>query len=145
ASVRLRLPKSVIELRADSAFFSEEIIESLNKSRAEFTISVPFARFSELKSLIENRQRWNKLDDELSYFEMDWKPACWDNCYRFLFIRTKSKIQQKGPIQLDIFEPYEYGYEFKVIATNKFEKIKNILNFHNGRGSQEGLIGELKK
>ena len=28
--------------------------------------------------------------------------------------------------------------------TNKSVKIKNILNFHNGRGSQEGLIGELK-
>lgn len=144
AAIQLRLPKSVVELRADSAFFSEEIIESLNESGVEFTVSVPFARFSELKSLVETRRRWKNLNKEISYFETDWKPACWNNCYRFLFVRTKSKIQQKGIIQLDLFEPHEYGYEFKVIITNKSGKIKNILSFHNGRGSQEGLIGELK-
>jgi Transposase DDE domain group 1 len=144
SAIQARLPKSVIELRADSAFFSEEIIEALNKSGVEFTASVPFARFTELKSLIENRQRWEKLNNEISYFETDWKPACWNNCYRFLFIRTKTKIQQKGIVQFDLFEPYEDGYEFKVIVTNKSGKMKNILNFHSGRGSQEGLIGELK-
>jgi hypothetical protein len=144
SAIQARLPKSTIELRADSAFFSEEIIEALNKSGVEFTASVPFARFTELKSLIESRQRWEKLSNEISYFETNWKPACWNNCYRFLFIRTKTKIQQKGIVQFDLFEPYEYGYEFKVIVTNKSGKMKNILNFHSGRGSQEGLIGELK-
>ena len=43
-----------------------------------------------------------------------------------------------------MFEPYEYGYEFKVIVTNKIQKARAILKFHNGRGSQEGIIGEVK-
>jgi hypothetical protein len=143
-AARQQLPKAIIELRADSAFFSEEIVESLSEANVEFTISVPFSRFVELKSLIENRKRWKKFNAEISYFETDWKPARWNNRYRFLFIRTKSKIQQKGPIQLNLFEPFEYGYEFKVIVTNKSCRMKNIVNFHNGRGSQEGIIGELK-
>lgn len=33
--------------------------------------------------------------------------------------RTKTKKQSKGPVQLDLFEPYEYGDEFKVIVTDK--------------------------
>jgi len=135
---------SVLESRMDSAFFNEDIITALEESNVEFTLSVPFARFAELKSLIENRKRWQKYNDEISYFEDEWKPKCWDNCSRFIFIRTKIKIQQKEPIQLDMFTPYEEGYEFKVIITNKEKNIKNILEFHNGRGSQENVIGELK-
>ena len=71
----------------DSAFFNEDIITVLEESNVEFTLSVPFARFAELKSLIENRKRWQKYNDEISYFEDEWKPKCWNNCSRFIFIR----------------------------------------------------------
>lgn len=136
--------RAVLELRADSAFFNEDIINTLDKQNVEFTISVPFARFSELKLLIENRKRWKKFNRDISYFETNWKPQSWESRYRFLFIRTRMKIQKKEPVQLDLFEPYEYGYEFKVIVTNKLSSMKKVLQFHNGRGSQEALIGELK-
>ena len=59
-------------------------------------------------------------------------------------IRTRAKVQQKGPVQLDLFEPYEYGYEFKVIVTNKDLGAKAVVEYHSGRGSQEGVFGELK-
>jgi hypothetical protein len=61
-----------------------------------------------------------------------------------VFIRTRAKKQQKGPIQLDLFVPYEYGYEFKVIVTNKTVRAKRVAAFHEGRGSQEGVFAELK-
>jgi hypothetical protein len=32
----------------------------------EFTISVPFERFTELKGLIEGRKRWRSLDNDLN-------------------------------------------------------------------------------
>jgi hypothetical protein len=51
---------------------------------------------------------------------------------------------QKGPTQLDLFEPYEYGCEFKVIVTNKTLQAKRVAAFHEGRGSQEGVFAELK-
>jgi len=59
-------------------------------------------------------------------------------------IRTRAKVQHKGPVQLDLFEPYEYGYEFKVIVTNKDLGAKAVVEYHSGRGSQEGVFGELK-
>ena len=40
--------------------------------------------------------------------------------------------------------PYEYGYDFKVIVTNKPMSAKKTLSFHNGRGAQEGVFAELK-
>ena len=59
-------------------------------------------------------------------------------------IRTLAKQQKKGPVQLDLFEPYVYGYEFKVIVTNKSLNAHAIVDYHGGRGSQEGVFGELK-
>ena len=47
-------------------------------------------------------------------------------------------------VQLDLFIPYEYGYEFKVIVTNKALQAKKLVRFHEGRGSQEGIFAALK-
>ena len=142
--LRQRLPCAVLETRLDSAFFSETAIDELASAGVELTASVPFERFGELKSLMEQRQRWRPIDDELSYFETDWKPQSWRRAYRFLFIRKRVRQQHKQPLQLDLFIPYEYGYEFKVIVTNKRLKAKHIILFHEGRGAQEGIFGELK-
>ena len=59
-------------------------------------------------------------------------------------VRTLSKKQQKGPVQLDLFEPYEYGFDFKVIVTNKQLQAASVVDYHDGRGSQEGVFAELK-
>ena len=142
--VRDGLPGAIIEVRMDSAFFSDEIVTALNAQDVEFSISVPFERFVELKQMIERRQRWYAIDDELSYFETEWKPKSWPRRCRFVMIRTRAKQQQKGPVQLNLFEPYRYGYEFKVIVTNKALIASTLVDYHGGRGSQEGVFGELK-
>jgi hypothetical protein len=143
-AIQALLPHAHIEVRMDAAFFSDEIIMALLDREVEFSISVPFERFMELKTMIEQRRRWHRLDGEASYFESAWKPQCWDTRFRFIFIRTKSKKQQKTPVQLDLFVPYEYGYEFKVIVTNKTMRAKRVAAYHEGRGSQEGVFAELK-
>jgi hypothetical protein len=143
-AVRDAMPYAVIEVRMDSAFFSDEIVSALDAWRVEFTVSVPFERFAELKGMIEGRKRWRRQSGEVSYFEASWKPKSWDERFRFVFIRTRTKKQQKGPVQLDLFIPYEYGYEFKVIVTNKAAKVKSVVAYHDGRGSQEGIFAELK-
>ncbi len=143
-AVREALPGVRIEVRMDSAFFSDEIVMALDDARIEFTVSVPFERFMELKGKIEGRKRWQRLGGGVWCFEEPWKPKVWKRRFRFLFVRTRAKRQQKGPIQLDLFLPYEYGYDFKVVVTNKTLSPKKVLAFHEGRGSQEGIFGELK-
>ncbi len=143
--VRAAVPWKVqIEVRMDSAFFSDEIVGELENQGVEFSISVPFERFTQLKQMVEGRRRWRRLNGEVAYFESDWKPHSWNQRFRFLFIRTRSKRQRKGPVQLDLFVPHEFGYEFKVMITNKDLNARAAVVFHEGRGSQEGLFAELK-
>jgi hypothetical protein len=56
----------------------------------------------------------------------------------------RNRKQIKEPVQLDLFVPYEYGHDFKVIVSNKELGARSLLTFHNGRGTQEGLFAELK-
>lgn len=142
--VRNQLPHVIIEIRMDSAFFSDDIVMALTNRGVEFTISVPFERFVKLKQTIEARTHWWRVNDQSAYFEESWKPDKWKQHFRFLFVRTETKKQRKGPIQLDLFEPQQTGYEFKVIVTNKSIAANSVVTYHEGRGSQEGVFAELK-
>lgn len=142
--VRLALPGMTIEVRMDSAFFSDSIVSELDNHNVDYTISVPFERFTELKGKINQRCRWYQLNKKCDYFESNWKPKSWKHRRRFVFVRQRSKVQHKNPVQLDLFIPYEYGYEFKVILTNKNLTAGKVTAFHNGRGSQESIFAELK-
>ena len=143
-ALKKELPWVVLEVRLDSAFFSDEIVTELKEQGIQYSISVPFERFSELKGMLEGRLRWRHIDASWSYFESKWKPKKWAERGRFIFIRQKSKQVNKEPIQLDLFVPHEYGYEFKVIVTNKETTAKKVLQYHNGRGAQESIFGEMK-
>jgi hypothetical protein len=142
--IREVLPYVTIEVRMDSAFFSDDMVGMLNGMEVEFTLSVPFERFVELKRLIEQRQRWRRQDETWSYFECPWKPKKWSTRYRFLFIRQRCKEVNKEPIQLDLFIPQTYGNQYTVIVTNKTIGMRKVLRFHHGRGCQEKVFGELK-
>ena len=139
-----KLKGTTFESRMDSAFFSQTVLTIIGANHVKFTASVPFERFSELKAMIEQRKRWRRIDREWSYFETSWKPKSWDTHYRFIFTRRKTRKQHKGPIQLDLFEPRDFNYDYKVIVTNKSESAKAVTQFHNGRGSQEAIFGDAK-
>ncbi len=55
-----------------------------------------------------------------------------------------SNSQRKEPLQLNLFEPLDFNYDYKVIVTNKTESARNVVLFHNGRGSQEAIFGDAK-
>jgi hypothetical protein len=142
--VRRHLPGVIIEVRMDSAFFSDELVEMLDAEGVEYTISVPFMRFAALKTFVEGRKLWWWLNQAVGYFEKRWKPEAWGKKARFLFIRKEVAVQQKGPIQLDMFEPQDHDYEFKVIVTNKKVSARKVVKYHEGRGYQENIFSELK-
>ena len=139
-----QLKNTAFESRMDSAFFNKKIMSILNSEHVKFTASVPFERLTELKGMVEKRKRWRRIDNQWSYFEAQWKPKSWDSCYRFIFTRKKNKKQRKAPIQLNLFEPRDFNYDYKVIVTNKIESAKSVVLFHNGRGSQECIFGDAK-
>jgi hypothetical protein len=138
------LKNTIFESRVDSAFFNQDVFSVFNQNHVKFTASVPFERFPQLKEKIEQRKRWRKIDKEWSYFETQWKPKSWHSPFRFIFTRRKTKKQHKGPLQLHLFEPRDFNYDYKVIVTNKLESAKTVVLFHNGRGSQEAIFGDAK-
>ena len=144
ARVRDALPDARLESRMDSAFFSEDILDRLDALGVEYTATVPFERFTELKSLVEDRRRWRRADRHADFFEPAWKPKSWGRRRRLVVVRTRARRQRKGPVQLDLFVPHAHGYEFKVVVTNRRAKAKSVVAFHDGRGSQEAVFAELK-
>ncbi len=144
AQARAIRPDAQLEVRLDSAFFSEAMVTTLEDAGVEFTLSVPFERFVELKQVIEQRRRWRRISADLAYAELAWTPKSWTSPARFVCVRKVVRERQPGPLQLDLFVPQQTGYEFKVIATNKTVSPATILAFHNGRGAQEGLFAQLK-
>jgi hypothetical protein len=143
-NARREMKQTVVESRMDSAFFSQTILNELHCDGVFFTASVPFERFPQLKDMIRQRKRWRPIDAQTAFFETTWKPQSWVCSYRFVFVRTKAKQQRKGPMQLHLFEPRDFLYDYKVIVTNKTESAKSVVLFHNGRGSQEAIFGDAK-
>ena len=143
------VPKARVETRVDSAFFSEAIVDALDGAGVEFTASVPFERFPVLKTIIDRRRRRRRIDEELSFFETQWKPKSWSERCRFVFIRKRVRRQNKAPIQLNLFEPHEEGYDFKVIVTNKrvqttpcvrIDVASSCPEVQGGRGSKNAVF-----
>jgi hypothetical protein len=141
---RSALKNTIFESRIDSAFFNQDVLSNYDRNHVNFSASVPFERFPQLKAMIEQRKRWHRIDKQWSFFETQWKPKSWNSTFRFIFIRKKAKKQHKGPLQLDLFEPRDFNYDYKVIVTNKYESAKSVVLFHNGRGSQEAIFGDAK-
>jgi hypothetical protein len=143
-TARQRAPRARLEARLDAAHFSEEISLGLAELRVGFSISVPFERFADLKALIENRSRWHTIDETWSYFEALWQPKRWAYPFRVVLYRKRERRPRQGALQLDIFYPVEHEFSFKAVITNKTESAAAVLGFHNGRGAQENVFGELK-
>ena len=140
SQVRSCLPHAEIETRVDSTFLNETIVQQPHSSEAEFTASVPFERFSVLKSLIEGKKRWCRPADGTDHFETRWKS--WNAGHRLIPVGKRIKRQHEQPIQPDLFRPVEYGCEFKVTVTDKRTDPSDVVAFHEGRGSQEGILAE---
>jgi len=147
AEVRAVLPRARIETRLDSAFFSEQMLALLQGLGTEYAVSVPFERFPGLSARIQRRTSgWEQIDETHAFVEIDWKAKSWSrsDTRRFIAVRTKRVVRLKGPLQLDMFEPRDHEYEYKVFVTNKTVGGAAAMLFHNGRGNQEAILGEGK-
>jgi hypothetical protein len=144
-AVRERLRGAVLEARLDSAFFDESILGLLEELRIEYAAAVPFSRFVGLRHRVASRERWRRIDDEWSFFEVGWKPKSWSSKRRIILVRRRKPVRQKGPLQLDIFEPVDHDFEYKAIVTNKRVGGAAVVAFFNGRGLQEQVFGEAKQ
>lgn len=138
--------KIQIEIRLDSAFFSEKILRFLIKSGLLFAVKMPLWKWTGAKDLINERKRWERASETLSYFETTIELKKWKLAVPVVIYRkclTKNNIKPKN-FQLDLFDPGDGIYEYQVVATNQPLQAKNALDFYNGRCAMEREIAELK-
>lgn len=137
--------EGTLEVRLDGAHYSDATCSGLHESGIEFSVSVPFERIPELKAIVHQRQNWWRIDDEWSYFTWSWRPSkASRRSFRCIVYRRRVAKPRQGPIQLDLFEPVEREFEYKVVMSNKSLSASALLFFHNGRGSQEATFAEIK-
>jgi hypothetical protein len=145
--VRARLGKSVVtEVRLDSAFFSVKILRFLVAIGVPYAVKMPIWKWTGVKELINQRERWSVASDRLSYFATTINFEKWKLEIPVIIFRkclTKNNSKEKN-FQLDLFDPGDGLYEYQVIATNQDLTAKNVMNFYNGRCDMEREIAELK-
>jgi len=96
-----------IEVRMDSAFFSDAIVSALDEMGIEFTLSVPFERFAELKKKnSKSRTRWRSMDETWSFLRWPGSRRVEEDV-SVSFHPAAVSVIRKEPIQLDLFIPYE--------------------------------------
>lgn len=145
ASLRKSGFSGLLEARLDGAHFSDNTCGLLDSKRVEFSVSVPFERLPKLKEVIEKRKSWKRIDEDWSFFRWMWSPRQGSKRkFPCVIFRRRVSAPRQGPIQLDLFEPVAREFEYKVVMTNKAVGAKAILQFHNGRGTQEAIFAELK-
>jgi hypothetical protein len=136
----------VTEVRLDSAFFSEKILRFLIKVGIPFALKMPLWKWTGVKELINQRERWGVASKELSYFETTLTLTKWKLEVPVVIFRkliTKNNLKPKA-FQLDLFDPGDGIYEYQAIVTNQKLSAANIMDFYNGRCGMEREIAEIK-
>jgi len=133
-----------LEFRMDAAFFQRNILRRLERENCEYAIKVGFWQWLGLKSLVANRRRWARVDEQVSCFETRLDVTPWEMNLRVVIYRKR--IWHKSPknFQLDLFCPDDGYYEYSAIATNKSITPQTLWHFAAGRGAQERTLAELR-
>ncbi|MEW6071649.1 MAG: transposase, partial [Planctomycetota bacterium] len=135
----------IFEVRLDSTHHSDATCIGLHDAGIEFSMSVPFERIPHLKDIVAARRLWLPIQEDWSYFSWSWRPSATSRrSFPCVVYRHRIAKPRQGPIQLDLFEPVEREYEYKIVMTNKRLSAAALLHFHNGRGSQEATFAEVK-
>ena len=66
---RLRGKRMRLQFRLDGALFQRETIQTLQRLGCHYAIKVPFWRWLGIKSLVQMRMRWRRVNEKVSCFE----------------------------------------------------------------------------
>jgi len=110
----------------------------------EYGMKVPMWPWLGLKPVIEDRQRWHRMNSEISYFETTLPIEPWQRELRVVVYRKRVWHLSPKNYQLDLFDPNDGHYEYHAMTTNKGIGPVDLWHFMAGRGAHEKTIEELK-
>lgn len=133
-----------LEFRMDGAFFRREIIDLIERQRAEYAIKVPFYPWVGLKQRVQQTRKWTHVDETVSCAEHRVEVAQWGRVFRVVVYRKRVQHETAKNFQLDLFDPSDGHYEYSAVVTNKDLGGPALWKFMCGRGTHEKAYAELK-
>jgi hypothetical protein len=131
--------KTVGLVRADSGFYTEEILDYLEQERKNYVITVRM--YPNMKAEILGERKWITLAkgielSEMIFSHINGKPR------RYIIIKKKVEDRPEAAGKLLFDMP---GYRFSCYVTNMDLPLDQIWNIYNSRADCENRIKELKQ
>jgi len=128
-----------IRLRADSGFFSHELINYLIKQGIEFTVAVPVQLWVQRK--IQYISKWKSIGWGLAVGECSYVINR-NTVLRMVVIRQRVRVDEVPRKQLKLLQMEDVKYNYKVILTNSDKVPERVWYFYNQRACCENFIKE---
>ena len=128
-----------IRLRADSGFFSHELINYLIKQGIEFTVAVPVQLWVQRK--IQYISKWKSIGWGLAVGECSYVINR-NTVLRMVVIRQRVRVDEVPRKQLKLLQMEDVKYNYKVILTNSDKAPERVWYFYNQRACCENFIKE---
>lgn len=128
-----------IKLRADSGFFSSEMIEFLLKESIEFYIVVPIQPWVQKK--IRQMSDWTAIGGGAETAECEYVFKK-DVSLRMVIIRQKVRSQNHPKKQLKLLNTGYVKYDYQVILTDGEKEPEDVWRCYNKRACCENFIKE---
>ncbi len=140
-ALRKRLPRHIeqIRLRADSGFFSGEMIRYLMKEHIEFYMVVPMQPWVQKK--IKHLKEWKSIGWGISTGQCEYVFEK-DASLRMVVVRQRVKKGNTPRKQLILLHTDDVIYDYQVILTNSDKEPEQVWRFYNERASCENFIKE---
>jgi hypothetical protein len=136
-----KLPSHIqqIRLRADSGFFSHDLIKYLAKRSIEFTIVVPMQPWVQRK--IRHMTEWKSLRWGVAVGECPYVVKK-DLTLRMVVVRQRVKAQAVPKKQLKLLNTEQIAYDYQVMVSNSEEDPETVWRTYNQRACCENFIKE---
>jgi len=138
--VKILQSKNVGLVRADSGFYTEEILEYLDHKNLNYIIAARM--YPNVKREIGGQKEWIELTKGIHLNEMEFSHIN-GTPRRYILVRKEVAIRPKAGGKL-LFED-EPGYRYSCYVTNMDLPLDQIWNMYNSRADCENRIKELKQ
>jgi hypothetical protein len=140
-------PPTLIEVRADSAFFQREFLEVCNRLGVEYALKVPMWHYLNLRLVRSVDQGLWQTVSRAAHVEgifLHLEIPFWNRGEHIAIYRTRRSRKPVKGTQLDLFNPDDGYWEYSVVATNKDPGLLALWHFMNGHGVHEETLADLK-
>jgi hypothetical protein len=135
------LPRHIetIRVRADSGFFSRDMISFLIKKTIEFYIVVPMQPWVQRK--IRHMGQWKDVGSGVETGGCDYVFTK-DTTLRMVVVRQRVKTGRSPRKQLTLLNTGHLSYDYQVILTNSGREGEEVWSYYNKRACCENFIKE---